>query len=88
MKLLCHEYLEIRSEQVSKNLSTLISQLQKYKEQGWESWVPEEDIYYTLSKWRLETDEEYSDRTGDKDSRYKRYLQLKKEFEPDEIPHC
>jgi hypothetical protein len=78
---------DIRSELISKDLTTLISQLQKYKEQGWESFSADTDTDYSLMRWELETDEAYLLRTN-KNSRYEMYLQLKKEFESHEIPHC
>ena len=68
------------------NIDDMISQLQDWKNDGWEG--VDDDIFIELYKNRLETDEEYNHRMSNEKlmeeraeaQRRKQYEQLKREF--------
>ena len=68
------------------NIDNMISQLQDWKNDGWD--VVDDAIYIELYKNRLETDEEYNHRMSneklmkerDEAQRRKQYEQLREEF--------
>lgn len=93
-KIRIRETQEIFSSELDGKIDDIISQLETWKEEGWEGIDVDhyyENTSYQLYKHRLETDEEYEVRTNDlqkmeqrlKESRRKQYEQLKKEFEND-----
>lgn len=93
-KIRIRETQKIYSSEFGGKIDYIISQLQTWKEEGWEGIDVDhyyEDTNFELYKHRLETDEEYERRTNDfqkieqklKESRRKQYEQLKKEFEND-----
>lgn len=79
--------LSVSLSELEGNLDDVISQLQTWKEEGWEGLDVDyyyESTTYNLYKSRLETDAEYQRRIQQeehyKENRRKQYEQLKKEF--------
>lgn len=88
------ERIQVRKVELAflkSNIDDVISQLQDWKNEGWEGITEGDCIFVELYKHRLETDEEYNHRMSneklmkerDEAQRRKQYEQLKREFDND-----